>query len=344
MARLFFIFAIVCAAGPWTSAAVAEDALQGQLPDGYAKAERPDPPGTPTEVRVGLTIIDIINIDTAGQTFTADLLFELTWNDPRLKGPGGGPDRIFEMEDVWWPELGIMNRRQAETLLPRVVRVDSEGTVHLTQRLLAAFTASFDLREFPYDTQLLPVRIVSYRYGPDEVKLVRDDFIGAGGISFSAPGWRYDLSQADRTIAGVSITDRARLDFVIVAARNPRHIRLGVFLPLALIVLMAWSVFWIDPTYLPSQIGLSTASVFTLIAFRLSLKLYLPDVPYMSVADKVALGCTVLVFLALGEVIVAGWMVTNGKEAIARRMDRWARWVYLVVALALWTVTLGTRI
>jgi hypothetical protein len=209
---------------------------------------------------------------------------------------------------------------------------------------MAGFTASFDLREFPYDTQLLPVRIVSYRYGPDEVKLVRGDFTDASGISFSAPGWKYDLGEAGQTIAGPPITDRAALDFVITAARNPRFIRLSVFLPLALIVLMAWSVFWIDPTYLPSQIGLSTASVFTLIAFRLSLKLYLPDVPYMSVADKVVLGCTVLVFLALAEVIVAGWMVTNGKEAMARRLDRWARWAYLTAAAVLWFVILGVRV
>jgi hypothetical protein len=214
----------------------------------------------------------------------------------------------------------------------------------VTQRLLAGFTASFDLREFPYDTQSLPVQIVSYRYGPEEVKLVRESFTGVQGTSFSAPGWRYDLDESDTEIAGPSITDRARLDFVTTAARNPRHIRLTVFLPLTLIVLMAWSVFWIDPTYLPSQIGLSTASVFTLIAFRLSLKLYLPDVSYMSVADKVALGCTALVFLALGEVIVAGWMVTNGREAMARRMDRWARWTYLAIAASLWFVTLGTRV
>lgn len=342
MPRYLFVLAIVCMSGPWTFVAIAQG--QDQLPEGYAKAERPDPPGTPTVVRVSLFVIDILTIDTTRQSFTADLLFELTWRDPRLRISRGAPDRIFNLDDVWWPELGIVNRRQAESLLPWVMRVDSEGTVHLTQRLVASFTASFDLREFPYDTQILPVHVVSYRYRPEELELVPDRFEGARGTSFSAAGWRYELSESDIKAGGVMITERARLDFVITAARNPRHFRISAFVPLVLIVLMAWSVFWIDPTYLPSQIGLSTASVFTLIAFRLSLRLYMPEVSYMSVADKVVLGCTVLVFLALGEVIAVGWMVTNGREALARRTDRWARWLYLVIAAALWFVILGPRL
>jgi len=58
-----------------------------------------------------------------------------------------------------------------------------------------------------------------------------------------------------------------------------------MLLPLALIVLMAWSVFWIDPALLPTQIGVSTASVFSLIAFRFGTRDLLPPVHYMTRGD-----------------------------------------------------------
>ena len=45
---------------------------------------RPDPEGTPTEVAVGIYVIDLMKINDAEQTFTADFYFMVRWRDPRL--------------------------------------------------------------------------------------------------------------------------------------------------------------------------------------------------------------------------------------------------------------------
>ena len=42
-----------------------------------------------------------------------------------------------------------------------------------------------------------------------------------------------------------------------------------IIVPLILIVMMSWVVFWIDPRDFGPQMGMATASVFTLIAFLL---------------------------------------------------------------------------
>ncbi len=49
---------------------------------------------------------------------------------------------------------------------------------------------------------------------------------------------------------------------------------------------------------------------------------------------RFVLAITLLVFAALGQAVVTGRLAKSGKETLARSLDRWGRWVYLV-ALAL---------
>jgi hypothetical protein len=104
---------------------------------------------------------------------------------------------------------------------------------------------------------------------------------------------------------------------------------------------MASLVFWIDPSLLPSQIGVATASIFTLIAFRLSLGLSLPRVSYLTTADRVVLSITLLVFMALGETVFAHRIFKSGREDLARRVDLWSRWVYAGALVVIGGATLA---
>ena len=53
---------------------------------------------------------------------------------------------------------------------------------------------------------------------------------------------------------------------------------------------MSWAVFWINPRYLPAQVGVSTSAVLTLIAFQFSLGYLLPKVSYLTRADRFVMG------------------------------------------------------
>ena len=103
---------------------------------------------------------------------------------------------------------------------------------------------------------------------------------------------------------------------------------------------MAWCVLWIDPQGLPSQIGLSTATVFSPIAFRFSLRTPLPKVDYMTYLDEFVLACTVLLFLALGEATTTGRLAKIGRESLAHRIDFWTWSIYLIAFVVSAAVTL----
>lgn len=126
----------------------------------------------------------------------------------------------------------------------------------------------------------------------------------------------------------------SKIDFSIEAARNTGYYFWNIILPVSLIVLMAWCVFFIDPAQLAAQTALSTAAVFTLVAFRFTISGLLPKVSYLTRMDTFIILATVLVFLALGESILSGNLSRKGKETLALQTDK----VSMVIYIALFAI------
>lgn len=290
--------------------------------------ERPDPIGVPTPVEVRVFVVDVFAINNVDQEFSADVFFRATWKDPRLAGEAA---RKLALADVWHPSISIVNERDLDDRMPKVVTVEPDGTVTFLQRLIGTFSARMDLHEFPHDQQTLPVGLVCIGYTPEEVELQPAGEMTEGFEEFSVSDWHLSLrSPVVRPLVVPSTGKRlARVEFAMTAARDVGYYVWMMYVPLVFIVLMAWMVFWIDPSLIPSQIALSTASVFSLIAFRFSIRLSLPAVSYMTRMDEFVLGCTVLVFLALGQAVMTGRLSKQGNDVLARKLDRWGRWIYM---------------
>ena len=241
--------------------------------------DRPDPPGTATPVSVGLFIIDVTDIDDANQTFDADLIGTIKWRDERLRRLDGGSDRIVPMTSIWHPSLTFINRRAMTNRSPDLVRVSAEGEVTASIRAFVTFSSPLDLRRFPFDSQTLTMDAASTEYGPDEVALTVDGQATGRLKRFSIAGW--DVEMGGTEIAAIELESGesvVRLTQLLVADRATTYYVMKVIIPLSLIVFMAWTVFWVDPTEVGPQFGVATASVLTLIAFQFSLGRMLPPV------------------------------------------------------------------
>jgi hypothetical protein len=92
---------------------------------------------------------------------------------------------------------------------------------------------------------------------------------------------------------------------------------------------MAWTVFWLDPQAFGVQIGISTASAFTLVAFLVALRGRLPPVPYLTRLDALILYSTMLVFAALAQAVLTSRLAQGDRLPLARRIDSYTRWIYL---------------
>jgi hypothetical protein len=304
---------------------------------------RPDADGVPTRVTLGFMFVDVVEVNDLTQEFTADVFFRMRWHDPRLALPadtGNRGERVFPVSEVWSPQPGSLNRREIEKLLPDVVTVDADGLVTYLQRAYGSFAVRMDLRSFPRDRQTLEVQIASYRYSPEEVEFEIEELSGlVRGLAVT--GWQVEVGEPNigPMVIGGSGREFAGATFRLIATREVDYYILTMALPLFFIAAMAWGVFWLDPSLLPPRTGISTAAVFSLIAFRFSLKVSLPRISYLTTADWYVLAATILVFGTFGHVILVARTAKMRGEEQARKIDRWGRWGYALLLAGLLVVS-----
>lgn len=303
-----------------------------------AGISRPDPEGVPTKVTVGIYVIDLMAVDDLRQSFTADFFAIVSWKDPRLtldsEDKQGAP-RIFQMDEIWHPQLMIINERDLDIDYDDIFRVDSEGHVDYVQRFQGELTTHLALQDFPFDSQILRIKMASIRYTPEEVELVMDAKRSGSRGTFSIPGWTVANTEVQVTTEYIEVQDRhlARIDFVVEAKRHTGYYIIKALLPLLLIIFMAWAVFFIPPTSLGPQIGVPTSSIFALFLFMHRISSLLPRISYLTRMDRFILGSITLVFLTLGESILTSVLALHDKENLAKKIDRYARFAYLGVIL-----------
>ena len=263
--------------------------------------DRPNADSGPTEISVGIWVVDINSIDSAQQTFTAEIAVVLRWKDPRLAHTANGVGR-YPREQIWHPRVGIVNETNSVSRkMPDSVEVEPDGTVTYRQRYVGAFTQPLRLQSFPFDRQTFRVQLVAVRYQSNEVMFVpdqvwiRDGLTEAGGISPSVtlPDWTIEKWELKPLVYALAPRHQySSYAFEFTASRNVQYYILKVILPLVLIVMMSWSVFWIDPVHSNSQISIAVTSMLTLIAYRFAVDSQLPRLPYMTRLDAFILTCT----------------------------------------------------
>jgi Neurotransmitter-gated ion-channel ligand binding domain len=305
-----------------------------------ALIERPASGNGPTQVSVGIWIVDISNIDSAQQTFTGDIAIVLRWKDARLAHTGTGVAH-YGHDQIWTPRTGIANETSSVVhKLPESAEVEPDGTVLYRQRYVGSFTQPLRLRSFPFDRQTFHVQLVAVRYRPNEVRFVPDeDWVrnglkdGAGiAPSITLPDWTIENWEAKPLTYALSPGfEFSGYAFEFTASRNVQYYILKVILPLVLIVMMSWSVFWTEPTNSSTQFSIAVTSMLTLIAYRFAVDTQLPRLPYMTRLDVFFLISTLLVFFSLIEVLITTILDNNQQIARAKKLDRYCRVIVPVI-------------
>ncbi len=306
--------------------------------------DRPNAGSGPTEISVGMWVADISSIDSAQQTFAAEVAVVLRWKDPRLVHTGHGVVR-YPLEQIWHPRVGIVNETNSVSRkMPDSVEVDPDGMATYRQLYIGAFTQPLRLQSFPFDRQIFRVQLVAVRYQSNEVTFVPDQvwiqagLKEAGGIapSVTLPDWtieKWELKPLLYTLTPGQQYSGYAFEFtaarnVFTAARNVSHYILKVMFPLVLIVIMSWAVFWMDPIHSNAQINIAITSMLTLIAYRFATDNQLPRLAYMTRLDAFILMGTVLIFFSLIEVITTTILETNHRARLAKTIDRCCRLIF----------------
>jgi hypothetical protein len=312
---------------------------------------RPGAESGPTKVTVGIWLTDISKIDSVGQTFTANVVLIFRWHDPRLAHNEPGVKR-YAVDDVWHPRWAVVNQSgSVDRSMPEAVTATPSGDALYQQRLVGSFAQALDLRRFPFDEDTFRIHLVIVGQRPEDIEFGPDPMGVAAGIPNGAgiapeitlQDWRVKSFSTRvlpyRATPGLQVAGYA---FEFVAARYSKHFIIKVIIPLVLIVMMSWAVFWVEPTDTGSQLGTAVTAMLTLIAYRFALDAEVPKLPYVTRLDAFVLFSTLLVFFSLIEVMATTKLAACERLGLARRIDLHSRWIFpAVFAVASALIFLG---
>ena len=354
---LVLVIALVC--GTWRAAA---DPIAGTADDPLRAASSlpfllaPPKQDGPVVVRVAFELHDIHEIDDVAETFEFSGVLTLTWNDPRqaFEPVDGADERVYqgdyqfnELSTGWYPQVVLVNESGLYQKSGVVLRVEPDGTSTLIETITAAAETELDMRWFPFDSHRLEAVFGVLGFNRDEI-LLQAESASEGSLLDSTvriPQWTI-------TGAGTQIRDRSASNtgrrgvssaFVVSVEveRDSFYIRRLVTFPLAVIVLLSFSVFWMDRSSIGDRISVSFLGILTGVSYQLVMGNVLPRISYITLMH----GFLIVSFLTMSATVVINLVVSEldrrGKQELGDRTDRRCRWIFPLVYFGLILVLFG---
>lgn len=306
--------------------------------------DRPHARGNPTVVQVGYDVIDVREIDGQSQTFAMDLYFWLQWNDERMAFDPAvigddtcriDPHQIKEGGHFWTPHPEFINLREESRRGNELFTVSEDGDVYFERRFTGTFDASFELTRFPLDSQELPVFLESF-YPRSEVVFEpveenRGEALDNTIDTIDLPAWGVlGVHSEETTFTWESDADSdfSRYVYSIQVERRFGYYLWKIVVPLLLIVMLSWLVFWMSAESLEAQMGVSVTCILSVIAFNFVIADSLPKIPYLTLLDLWVLISYLFVFMSAVENVGCHYLTNSERQPIADRIDRVCRWAF----------------
>ncbi len=299
--------------------------------------------GQPVKVAIGLRIINIASIDEVKEQFELDGYLIARWSDPRLAYTPDGPDdgsREYERGQIWIPYFEMVNAVYPHDRYDVSIRGGPDGTINYFERFHVVLSSKFRLRRFPFDEQSLLIIIHPFvrQIGDVAFALYDHDVWAANELNqySSLAQWRFrtvEPSIRTTNLYGRLSSPEAR--YTINVTRRYNFYLWKVFLPLLLMVLLSWSVFWVEARDLSNQVQIAVTTILTVIAFAFAISATMPRVPYLTYIDAFFLTCYVFVFLAIVELMAVHLAHRRERRGdLGIRIQRISRWAIPIAFVA----------
>ena len=142
-----------------------------QCEDEVHTVVRPD--GNVVTVHLQISISSIEDVDTVRQEFTCQFYLGVSWEEPQLKDDARKGKKI-EWDKCWDPRIYFQNAVEVISMTSSTKLLqplyDGNPSVQISYRVKGKFKTLFDLRNFPFDKQLLQICIIS-KWGDSVVRL-----------------------------------------------------------------------------------------------------------------------------------------------------------------------------
>ena len=300
------------------------------------------PPGPrPATVRASFHLLHINQIDDAAETFEFSGVLTLVWRDARQAfdpGQEGVGEKFYhgafqfnELAPSWYPQVVLANASSSVEQQGVLLRVKPDGTSTLIQTINAVAKSPLNLRKYPFDQQRLEAIFQVLGFAASEVALAVEAGAATADLSrIRVPQWQLtDLAASSRAMDAPHLgTENKSSTFVLTMAvqRKSLFMLRLVIAPLMLVVMLSWSVFWMERSSLGDRMSVSFVGILTAVAYQIVVADILPQISYVTLMNGflnfslLLMGATVVVNL------VVGACDKRGESKLGDHIDRRCRW------------------
>lgn len=311
----------------------APEVLQGKgEAGGNPVLERPVP------VKIGIKMQQISSVDQRSENFGVVATLMMKWEDPALAfRPDAAQTRVqvytresftrkLNEEGKLWPDFSIYNQQGNRWIQNSAAVVFADGRVLYLERFSVTLQApDFDFRQFPFDKQSFFIRVDSIF---PSWFFVFEDLKGFSEAGKQLGEEEWIVTDIDTSIDRAELAERpvSRFNFHFRARRHLTYYAFRIFLPLLIIIVVSWIIFFLkDYT---KRIDASGANLLLFIAFNFAISSDLPRLGYMTFLDMLLAAVFVVTALMLILAVLVRRLVSDGRDLLVNRIDRYVVWFY----------------
>jgi hypothetical protein len=304
-------------------------------------------------VEVGTNFQQITGVDQTSENYGAVYAIRLAWKDPKLAFDSEECQCEFKVynsddfakfatqEEIDWPIFTIFNQQGNRWSQNKNVVVSPDGSAIYFERFSTTLQApDFNFKKFPFDKQEFFLAIDSlypkefFTYEPSQ------EFFGISDRLGEEEWYLVDSNVTVTETQATTLNYTPRYEFRFLAQRHLIFYVIRIFVPLLLIILVAWITFYMDD--FGKRVDATTANLLLFIAFNFTISNELPRLGYLTYLDTL-LVCTFIVsVLVVGYNVALKRLENAGKRERADKIDRYMIWLYPIgYAIAFGLVTLS---
>jgi hypothetical protein len=299
----------------------------------------------PTEVFIGMHVVEMRTVDTRTESFYADFYLWL-----RFKNAGLSEERLTQLIERLEPVNGKFEGK--EPVDDKVVGDER----YVCYRVTGTFFFVPDLKKYPFDTQVLSLTVENATLEVDDLVFVDDvkSYERAGtpevrwGLSPRLAIPDYQLRKVERVVSqsdyptnfGDPEKDKAgtrysRFSLKVSFEREYWSYAFKILIPLLIILAMAYLVFFLPASQLDTAASVAMTALLSCMAYNVAVSQNMPEIGYLVLSDKFFISTYVLLLLTLAQTFVTFIVDDGGRPELALKIDKASRVVFPFLVLAI---------
>jgi hypothetical protein len=296
----------------------------------------------PVEVRATFQLVSISQIEDEAETVAFSGVLTLVWQDARQSFDPvieGVTEKVFsgayqfnEISPGWYPQVTLANASGQYDSQAVILRVKPDGTSTLSEKIEAIAKVDIDMRRLPFDRQRLDLNFRIFGFDAEEVAFHSEPNCASEEASrIKLPQWTLEGIGAAIGTMNATNSDGMGIASTLVVTidvkRQPLFMLRLVVIPLSLIVVLSWGVFWMDRSSVGDRMSVSFVGILAAVAYQITLVGIVPNVSYFTLMNEFL---NVSFLLMCATVVINLYVAHADRGGLERgdRIDRRCRWIF----------------